>query len=200
MEDKNSISVVIADDEPITRMDIKEILENEGYNVIKEAADGFDAVEACKELHPDLVLMDIKMPLLDGLAAAKIVNKEQLANTIILLTAYSDKNFIEQAKNVGVHAYLVKPIEEYALIPCIEVAMARSAEMNKLRTNFQKVNDRLENRVVIEKAKGKIMAKTQMLEQEAYDYIRKISLKKSISMRRVSEMIMAQYGDNDVGG
>lgn len=103
-------------------------------------------------------------------------------------------------KNCSVHGYLVKPIEERALIPSIEVAMARSSEMNALRTNIKKVTDRLENRVIIEKAKGKIMAENKMLEQDAYDYIRKISLKKAMSMRRVSEMIMAQYGDDNDGG
>ncbi|NLH02267.1 MAG: response regulator, partial [Clostridiales bacterium] len=186
---------VIADDEPITRMDIKEMLESVGYEVLQEAADGFDAVEACKNLHPDLVLMDIKMPLLDGFAAARIISEEMLADTIVILTAYSDKNFIEQAKAVGADGYLVKPIEERALIPSIELAMARSAEMKRLRNDIKKVTDRLENRVLIEKAKGMIMAENNMTEQEAYDYIRKLSLTKAMSMRRVAEIIMVQLGD-----
>lgn len=193
--DRRGIRVVIADDEPITRMDIKEMLESVGYEVLQEAADGFDAVEACKNLHPDLVLMDIKMPLLDGFAAARIISEEMLADTIVILTAYSDKNFIEQAKAVGADGYLVKPIEERALIPSIELAMARSAEMKRLRNDIKKVTDRLENRVLIEKAKGMIMAENNMTEQEAYDYIRKLSLTKAMSMRRVAEIIMVQLGD-----
>ncbi|MGI5985588.1 MAG: response regulator [Clostridiales bacterium] len=194
--ERNGIRVVIADDEPITRMDIKEMLESVGYKVIQEAADGFDAVEACKKLHPDLVLMDIKMPLLDGFAAARIINDELLADTIIILTAYSDQNFVEQAKAVGADGYLVKPIEERALIPSIELAMSRSAEMKRLRIDIQKANDRLENRVLIEKAKGRIMAENNMTEQEAYDYIRKLSLEKAVSMRRVAEIILVQLGES----
>jgi len=193
--ESNGIRVVIADDEPITRMDIKEMLESVGYTVIQEAADGFDAVEACKKYHPDLVLIDIKMPLLDGLAATRIINEELLADTIMILTAYSEKNFVEQAKAVGASGYLVKPIEERALIPSIELAMARSAEMKKLRIDMQKVTDRLENRVLIEKAKGRIMVENKMTESEAYDYIRKLSLEKAVSMRRVAEIILVQLGD-----
>lgn len=191
--ERNGIRVVIADDEPITRMDIKEMLESVGYIVLSEAADGFDAVEACKKYHPELVLMDIKMPLLDGFAAARIINEELLADTIIVLTAYSEKTFVEQAKAVGADGYLVKPIEERALIPSIELAMARSAEMRRLRSDMLKVTDRLENRVLIEKAKGRIMADNKMTEQEAYDYIRKLSLEKALSMRRVAEIILVQH-------
>ncbi len=191
----NGIRVVIADDEPITRMDIKEMLESVGYEVISEAADGFDAVEACKKYHPELVIMDIKMPLLDGIAAARIINEEMLADTVIVLTAYSEKNFVEQAKAVGADGYLVKPIEERALIPSIELAMVRSAEMKRLRIDMKKVTERLENRVLIEKAKGRIMAENNMTEQEAYDYIRKLSLEKALSMRRVAEIIMVRSGE-----
>ena len=194
----NGIRVVIADDEPITRMDIKEMLESVGYEVISEAADGFDAVEACKKYHPELVIMDIKMPLLDGIAAARIINEEMLADTVIVLTAYSEKNFVEQAKAVGADGYLVKPIEERALIPSIELAMARSAEMKRLRIDMKKVTERLENRVLIEKAKGRIMAENNMAEQEAYDYIRKLSLEKALSMRRVAEIIMVRSEEKQI--
>lgn len=194
----NGIRVVIADDEPITRMDIKEMLESVGYEVISEAADGFDAVEACKKYHPELVIMDIKMPLLDGIAAARIINEEMLADTVIVLTAYSEKNFVEQAKAVGADGYLVKPIEERALIPSIELAMARSAEMKRLRIDMKKVTERLENRVLIEKAKGRIMSENNMTEQEAYDYIRKLSLEKALSMRRVAEIIMVRSEEKKI--
>jgi response regulator NasT len=194
--EKNRIRVIIADDEPITRMDLKEMLQGEGYQVIQEAADGFDAVEACKTYHPDLILIDIKMPLLDGLAAARIIKDERLADTIVILTAYSEKDFVEKAKAVGADGYLVKPIEERALIPSIELAMARSAEMKQLRLDMRNVSDRLENRVLIEKAKGRIMAEQKLSEQEAYDYIRKVSLDKAVSMRRVAEMILVQLGED----
>lgn len=123
---KDGIRVVIADDEPITRMDLKELLSEEGYQVVGEAADGFDAVEACKQSRPDLVLMDIKMPLLDGLSAAKILFEENLADTVMMLTAYSEREFVDEAKHIGVAGYLVKPIDEKSLVPSIELAVARS--------------------------------------------------------------------------
>ena len=191
---KDGIRVVIADDEPITRMDLKELLLAEGYQVVGEAADGFDAVEICKQTRPDLVLMDIKMPLLDGLSAAKLVYEENLAGTVMMLTAYSEREFVDQAKEVGVAGYLVKPIDEKSLVPSIELAVARSRDMQRLRKDIQKVSERLENRSIIEKAKGLVMAQEGMTEQDAYDYIRKLSQTKNLSMRRVSEIILAKSG------
>ena len=164
--DITSIRVVIADDEPITRMDLKELLEDEGYIVVAEASDGFDAVEACKVHHPDLVLMDVKMPLLDGISGAQIICEEELADTVILLTAYSEREFVEKAKNVGVGGYLVKPIDEKSLIPSIELAIARSNTIKKLRQDVKKISTRLENRAIIEKAKGVVMSEQNLGEQE----------------------------------
>ena len=191
---KDGIRVVIADDEPITRMDLKELLLAEGYQVVGEAADGFDAVEICKQTRPDLVLMDIKMPLLDGLSAAKLVYEENLAGTVMMLTAYSEREFVDQAKEVGVAGYLVKPIDEKSLVPSIELAVARSRDMQRLRKDIQKVSERLENRSIIEKAKGLVMSQEGMTEQDAYDYIRKLSQTKNLSMRRVAEIILAKSG------
>ena len=190
--DKPALRVVIADDEPITRMDIKEILEEKGYEVIGEAADGFDAVELCKAKKPELVLMDIKMPLLDGLSAARIMMEEDVDAAIVLLTAYSEREFIDSAKDLGVSGYLVKPIDEKSLIPSIELAVARNREMRKLRRDIAKVSERLENRSIIEKAKGRIMERDGLSEQEAYDFIRKLSLEKGMSMRRVAEPIVSK--------
>lgn len=192
--DKPALRVVIADDEPITRMDVKEILEEKGYEVIGEAADGFDAVELCKAKKPELVLMDIKMPLLDGLSAARIMMEEDVDAAIVLLTAYSEREFIDSAKDLGVSGYLVKPIDEKSLIPSIELAVARSKEMRKLRRDIAKVSERLENRSIIEKAKGRIMERDGLSEQEAYDFIRKLSLEKGMSMRRVAEILLMQTG------
>ena len=191
MEDAaKKIRVVIADDEPITRMDLKELLESAQYEVAAEVGDGFDAVEACKQLHPDLVLMDIKMPLLDGLSAAHIIFEEALADTIILLTAYSEKEFIDQAKSVGIAGYLVKPIDEKSLMPNIELSVERSREIKRLKQDVARVSERLESRGIIEKAKGLVMAKQEMDEQTAYDYIRNLSRTKNLSMRRVAEIIL----------
>lgn len=192
--EKTAIRVVIADDEPITRMDLKELLEEEGYQVLAEVSDGFDAVESCKQHHPDLVLLDIKMPLLDGLSASKIIYEESLADTIIMLTAYSEREFVDQAKTVGVSGYLVKPIDEKSLVPNIELAIARNREMKRLRKDMEKVSERLENRSMIEKAKGVVMQSQNMTEQDAYDYIRKLSQAKNLSMRRVAEIILVKSG------
>ena len=186
------IRVVIADDEPITKMDLNELLSEAGYEVVGEASDGFDAVEICRKKHPDLVLMDIKMPLLDGLAAEKIIRSENLAETVMMMTAYSEREFVEQAKGCGVGGYLVKPIDEKSLIPNIEVAVNRSREIGKLRKDIEKVNGRLESRAVTEKAKGLLMEQQKLTEQEAYDYIRKLSQTKHLSMKRVAEMILTK--------
>ncbi len=192
MSSNTTIRVVIADDEPITKMDLRELLEEAGYEVVGEASDGFDAVEICRQTHPNLVLLDIKMPLLDGLSAAKIIHQEDLAETIMMMTAYSEREFIEQAKECGVGGYLVKPIDEKSLIPNIEVVVNRSQEIGRLRKDIEKANVRLESRVLIEKAKGQIMQKQNMTEQNAYDYIRKLSQAKHLSMKRVAEMILAR--------
>ena len=189
-----ALRIVIADDEPITRMDLKEFLEERGYSVLGEATDGFDAIEMCKKIKPDLVLMDIKMPLLDGLSAARILQQEQIGATIVLLTAYSEREFIDSAKEIGVSGYLVKPIDEKSIIPCIELAVARSREMQKLQKDIAKVEERLESRSIIEKAKGKIMERNGLCEQEGYDFIRKLSLTKNLSMRRVAEIILQAGG------
>ena len=192
MSSNTTIRVVIADDEPITKMDLRELLEEAGYEVVGEASEGFDAVEICRQTHPNLVLLDIKMPLLDGLSAAKIIHQEDLAETIMMMTAYSEREFIEQAKECGVGGYLVKPIDEKSLIPNIEVVVNRSQEIGRLRKDIEKANVRLESRVLVEKAKGQIMQKQNMTEQNAYDYIRKLSQAKHLSMKRVAEMILAR--------
>jgi response regulator NasT len=171
-------------------MDLREILEQEGYAVIAEAADGFDAVEACKKEKPDLIIMDVKMPLMDGLIAARIITNEQLAETIVLLTAYNDREFIESAKNCGVSGYLVKPVDEKSFIPALEIAVARSREMKLLKKEFNNISKRLESRTVIEQAKGILMKNRSLSEQEAYDYIRNVSKMKNISMKRVAEVIL----------
>lgn len=182
--------VVIADDEPITRMDLKEILEDSGYEVVGEASDGFDAVELCRRYSPDLVLMDIKMPLLDGLNASKIIQEENLADCVVLLTAYSGPEFIEKAKKIGAMGYIVKPVDEKSLIPTLEVAIAKGKEFKKIKTDIEKVNQKLEERKVIEKAKGILMNRDNISEQDAYNTLRKLSMDKRCSMRSIAEAII----------
>lgn len=186
--------VIIADDEPITRMDLREMLEKEGYDVIAEAADGVDAVEACRKECPELVIMDVKMPILDGVMAASIILEEKLAETIVVLTAYNDREFIEAAKKSGVSGYLMKPLNERSLIPALEIAVKRSDEMRTLKKEYNILSNRLESRILVEQAKGVIMSRRGLTEQEAYDYIRNISRIKNISMKKIAEIILMRRG------
>lgn len=185
--------IVIADDEPITRMDLREILEAANYNVVGEASDGFDAVELCRKHLPDLVLLDIKMPLLDGINAAKRIQSEALADGIMFLTAYSSSEFVEKAKGAGAIGYIVKPIDEKSLIPTIEVALAKSKEIKKLRREADTANKKLEERKIIEKAKGILMKENNLTEQEAYEYIRVLSMNKRSAMKEIAEAVILNY-------
>lgn len=188
MEEK--LRVVVADDEPITRLDLIEMLENEGCEVAGEASDGFDTIELCRSVHPDLVLMDVKMPLLDGISAATVIREERLADAVILLTAYSDAEFVERARNCGVSVYLIKPVDVRTLVPNIEMAVARGREQRQLEEEVKAANRKLEERKLIERAKGFLMESEGMKEQEAFDYIRRISREKSIAMKKVAELIL----------
>jgi response regulator NasT len=183
-------TVVIADDEPITMMDLSEMLREKGYEVVGEASDGFDAVEICRKYKPDLVLMDVKMPLLDGLKASKIITNEGLASSVVLLTAYSGNEFVEQAKEAGVMGYLIKPIEEKCLLPAIEVAITKGKEINSIKNDIIKIKKDLESRKKVEKAKGIIMKKYKINEDEAYNKIRKLSMDKRCSMGKIADAII----------
>lgn len=185
-----SKKIVIADDEPITRMDIREMLEEAGYVVVGEASDGFDAIEVCKKHLPNIVIMDIKMPLLDGINASKIIIQEGLADGIILLSAYSDTNFVEKAKDAGVIGYLVKPLDNKSLIPAIEVAMAKSNELKEMKNNMISIEKKLEARKVIEKAKGILMTQHGISEEEAFSMIRNLSMKKRVTMKDIAGIII----------
>lgn len=188
----NNLNVLIVDDEPITRMDLREFLQEAGYNVVAEAGDGFDAVEACKKYHPNLVLMDIKMPYLDGLSASRLILEEGLADAIVLLTAYAEKEFVDEAKSIGVSGYLVKPINGKSLMPSIELLVKHIGEVKKLRKDLDEISERFEKRTIIERAKGYIMEKLSMTEEQAYKYIKNLSLCKSISMHDVAGIIIQQ--------
>lgn len=185
-----NLRVVIADDEPITRMDLSEIFKEAGYDVVGEASDGFDAVELCRKLNPDLVLMDVKMPLLDGLKASKMIVNEDLATSVVLLTAYSGREFVERAKEAGVMGYLVKPVDEKYLMPTVEVAVCKGQEIQKMKSSLKLSNDQLETRKIVEKAKGILMMKYEMNEDEAYNEIRKISMNKRCPMKQIASAII----------
>ena len=189
---KNAVTVAIVDDEPITRMDLREILQGAGYEVVAEASDGFDAIEICKKHRPALVMLDIKLPHLDGLTAARAIIKDNLADTVIMLTAYSDKNFIDEAKETGVAGYLVKPFDERSLIPSIEVLVERSREFQRLKTEAQKAEKKLQERTLIERAKGVIMRGRGITEDQSYVYMRTLSQNKSLPMKEIAELILSR--------
>ncbi|HOJ93174.1 MAG TPA: response regulator [Dictyoglomaceae bacterium] len=187
-----TVKVFIAEDEPIVRMDIKELLESQDYEVIGEAADGQTAVELARKLKPDVVIMDIRMPGMDGIEAAKILTQEEIA-PVIFLTAYSDKELVEKAKEVGVVAYIVKPFKESDLFPAIEIAIARFKEFQLLRKEVEDLKDALETRKLIDRAKGILMDREGLKEHEAFRLIQKASMDKRKTMKEIAQAIILAY-------
>lgn len=181
--------VVIADDESIIRMDLREMLTNLGYLVVAETGDGVSAVNVARELRPDLVIMDIKMPDLDGIQAAKILTEERIA-PVLLLTAFSQQELIEGAKEAGVVGYIVKPFRESELVPAIEVALARFREFKALEKELSDTRNILETRKIVERAKGVLMDTQGLKEAEAFRKIQKLSMNTRKSMREVAEAIL----------
>jgi response regulator NasT len=163
----STVKILIADDEPIIRLDLRQVLETLGYEVIGEAGDGKQAVEFARELKPDICILDVKMPIMDGIEAVDIITDENIAPTI-LLTAYSDKELIDRAKAAGVFAYLVKPFKPSDLAPTIEVARARFEQNVILGKEVSSLNERLEARKSIDRAKGILMDSHQLNEAEAW--------------------------------
>lgn len=185
--------VVIADDEVLIRMYIREILESNGYEVVGEAEDGLDAISICREQRPDFVLMDISMPVLGGLEAAKVINEENLAKFLIILTAYRDKKIAKQAVDIGVMGYIVKPVDEAALIPAIEIALNKYSEMCKWKKEADKTREALDDRKYVDRVKGILMEQKNMTEKEAYEYLRKLAMDKSLSMADLSKLLLKGY-------
>ena len=185
--------IVIADDEPIIKMDVREILELNGYNVVGEASDGVEAVEICRNTRPDLVLMDIKMPILDGLKAAEIIHEQQLARCVLMLTAYNEKSMLDQAKNADVMGYLIKPVDESSLIPAIEIALSKQSKIEEMNRAFEKTRTALESRKYIDRAKGILMETKKMSELEAYSYMRKVAMDQECTIARIAQTIILSY-------
>ena len=182
--------VLIAEDEALIRLDLKEMLEEEGYDVVGEVGDGEQAVERAAALRPDLVILDIQMPVLDGLSAAERIAGDRIA-PVIVLTAFSQRDLVERARDAGAMAYLVKPFNKNDLVPAIEVARARFAEMSALDSEVRSLEDRLEARKSIEKAKGKLMADQGMTEAEAFRHIQRTAMNERTSMKALADRILA---------
>ena len=188
------IRVLIAEDEALIRLDLKEMLEEEGYTVVAEAGDGQQAVDQAMELRPDLVILDIQMPVLDGLSAAEQIASARIA-PVIVLTAFSQRELVERARDAGAMAYLVKPFSKNDLVPAIEVARGRFAEMTALDGEVRTLEERLETRKVVEQAKGKLMADQGMTEAEAFRWIQRTAMTERTSMKALAETILADEGE-----
>ena len=183
------LRLVIADDESLIRMNLKETLVGLGYLVVGEAGDGVSVVNLARELRPDLVIMDIKMPKLDGIQAAKMLTEDKIA-PVLLLTAYSDRELVDRAREAGVVNYIVKPFRDAELLPAIEIAMARYAEFQEIDKKVGDLQETLETRKLVERAKGVLMDTQGLKEQEAFRKIQQLSMNSRKSMREVAQAIL----------
>ena len=181
--------VVIAEDEAIIRLDLRELLEEEGYEVVGETGRGDEAIDLVRELVPDLVILDVKMPGLDGLSAARRIASERLA-AVLILTAFSQRDLIERARDAGVLAYLVKPFQKSELIPAIELAMARHAELTSLERHVDDLEARLEARKLIDRAKGRLMSEHDFDEQRAWRFIQTRAMNERVKIADVARRVV----------
>ena len=182
--------ILIAEDVAIIRLDLKEMLEEEGLDVVGEASDGEAAIRLAREHSPDLVIMDIKMPGMDGLAAAEAIIEEGLG-AVLILTAFSQKDLVKRAADAGAMGYLVKPFQKSDLMPAIDVALARHAELTAVKQEVQRREDQLEARKVIDRAKGRLMDSQGLTEADAFRHIQKKAMDERRSMQEVAQEILA---------
>jgi response regulator NasT len=182
--------VLIAEDEALIRLDLREMLEEEGFEVVGEAADGERAVALATELKPDLVICDVKMPKMDGIAAAAQITEARIA-PVVMLTAFSQRDLIERARDAGAMAYLVKPFQKRDLLPAIEMASSRFAEIRALEAEVTGLRERLEARKLIERAKGVLMTRHGLSEPEAFRWIQRAAMDNRTSMRAVAELVLS---------
>ncbi|TDS85816.1 response regulator receiver and ANTAR domain protein [Nesterenkonia aurantiaca] len=187
--------VLVAEDETLIRLDIVEILTGAGYDVVGEADNGERAVELARETEPDLVVMDVKMPIMDGITAAQLIAEERIA-PVVMLTAFSQRDLVESAREAGAMAYVVKPFTENDLIPAIEVAMARFDEIRALEDEVTSLADKFETRKLVERAKSLLTTKMGLTEPEAFRWIQKTSMDRRLSMREVAETVVDQMTDS----
>ncbi len=186
---RTSHRVLIAEDEALIRLDLAEMLREEGYQVVGEAGDGQEAVELAEQLRPDLVIMDVKMPRRDGLDAASEIVAKRIA-PIVMLTVFSQRDLVERARDAGAMAYLVKPFSINDLIPAIELAVSRFGELSALEREVSTLSERLETRKLIERAKGLLQASQNMTEPEAFTWIQRAAMDQRTTMKRVAEVIL----------
>ncbi len=184
-----AVRIVIAEDEALIRLDLKETLEEEGYEVVGAVGRGDEAVDLVKELHPDLAILDIKMPGMDGITAAREITSARRA-AVLILTAFSQRDLVEQARDAGAFYYLVKPFQKSDLVPAIEVALGRFADMRALEAEVEGTKERLETRRVVERAKGLLMDRDKMSEADAFSFIQRTAMQHRAKMRTVAQQII----------
>ena len=190
--------VVIAEDEALIRLDLAEMLREEGYQVVGEAGDGQEAVDLAESLRPDLVIMDVKMPRRDGIDAAAEIAAKRIA-PVVLLTAFSQRDLVEKARDAGAMAYLVKPFSISDLIPAIEVALSRFSEITELEREVADLGERLETRKLVERAKGLLQSKHAMTETEAFTWMQRAAMDRRTSMKRVAQVVLESLdGPEDI--
>jgi two-component system, response regulator PdtaR len=183
------LRVLVVEDEALIRLDLTEMLSEEGYVIAGEAGDGEQAVDLARELRPDLVIMDVKMPKVDGIAAAALIVEERIA-PVVMLTAFSQRDLIEQARDAGAMAYLVKPFARHELVPAIELAVSRFAEKRALEDEVATLTDRLETRKVVDRAKGLLMTRQKMTEPEAFRWIQRTAMDRRTTMKAVANAVV----------
>lgn len=193
-EAAQSRRVLVAEDEALIRLDIVETLTGAGFEVVGEAADGAEAVELALELEPDVVVMDVKMPKMDGITAAEQILKE-LSCAVVMLTAFSQAELVERAADAGAMAYVVKPFGPNDLIPAVEIALSRHAQIESLENEIADLNDRFETRKRVDRAKGLLMENMDMTEPEAFRWIQKTSMDRRLSMREVADAVIDQVAE-----
>jgi AmiR/NasT family two-component response regulator len=185
--------VLVAEDEALIRLDLVEMLREEGYEVAGEAADGDEAVRLATELRPDLVILDVKMPKVDGIEAASVIAGGRIA-PVVILTAFSQRDLVERARDAGAMAYLVKPFAKRDLVPAIELAMSRFSELQALEHEVAGLTERLETRKVVERAKGLLMSKQGLSEPEAFRWVQRTAMDRRTTMKAVAEAVIENFG------
>jgi two-component system, response regulator PdtaR len=183
--------VLVAEDEALIRLDLAEMLAEEGYEVVGEAADGATAVRLAEELRPDLIVMDVKMPVLDGISAAERIVAQRIA-PVLILTAFSQRDLVERARAAGAMAYLVKPFVKADLMPAIEMALSRHEEITQLEQEVADLTDRLDTRKLVDRAKGLLQIRFGLTEPDAFRWIQKAAMDKRTSMREVAQVVIAE--------
>jgi AmiR/NasT family two-component response regulator len=182
-------TVLIAEDETLIRMDLAEMLAEEGYDVVGQAGDGAKAIELAEALKPDLVILDVKMPVLDGIAAAEAIAGKRIA-PVVMLTAFSQRDLVERARDAGAMSYLVKPFTQSDLVPAIEMAVSRFAEIAQLEEEVTDLKERLETRKAIDRAKGILQEQLSLTEPEAFRWIQKTAMDLRMSMKQVADGVV----------